>query len=52
MEPRWVTQIQLQYLTVMWTGVSIQMIAKLGATARTFFREHDSSKAQEVPPLT
>src|SRR5512142_2956550 len=45
MHRRWVSQIPLQYLMAMWTGVSIEMIAKLDATARTFFPKHNSAKS-------
>ena len=37
---RRVSQIALQHLMTMWTGVSIEIIAKLDATARTFFPKH------------
>lgn len=29
----------------MWTGVSIEIIAKLDATARTFFSKHNLAKS-------
>jgi hypothetical protein len=51
MKRRQVGQIAVQHLMTMWTGVSIEIIAKLDATARTFFRKHNSAKAHEVPPL-
>jgi hypothetical protein len=46
-----VSQIPLQHHMAMGTGVSIEIIAKLDATTRTFWSKHNSTKAREVPPL-
>ena len=51
MKRRGVSQIALQHLMTMWTGVSIEIIAKLDATDRTFFRKHNSAEARKLPPL-
>lgn len=43
-------KVGFQHLTTMWTGVGIEIIAKLNSTVRTFFSKHKSAKAREVPP--
>jgi len=40
MHHRWVSQIALEHLVAMWTGVSIEIIAKLDTAVRTFLFEH------------
>jgi light-regulated signal transduction histidine kinase (bacteriophytochrome) len=51
MSLRRVSQIAVQHLMAMGTGVSIEIIAKLDATTWTFCSKHNSTKAREVPPL-
>ena len=51
MNRRRVSQVALQHLMAMWTGVSVEIIAKLDATLRTFFSKHNLTKAHEVPSL-
>jgi len=51
MQRRWVSQIALEYLVAMWAGVSIEVIAKLGAATRAFFSKHSSATAREMPSL-
>ncbi len=45
MRRRRISQIALEDLVAMGTGVSIDIIAKLGTTTRTFYRKHDSTKS-------